>query len=63
MIDQTGILGRTQPGYKPVVTLLVPAGVETCMEPAAKLCSINGNLTPPPVAIDDGQRGPPRGRL
>jgi hypothetical protein len=51
MIDQTGILGRTQPGHKPVVTLLMPAGVETCMDAAAKLCSVNGNLTPPPSAI------------
>jgi hypothetical protein len=57
MIDQTGVLGRTQPGYKPVVTLLMPAGVETCMDAAAKLCSINGNLTPPPVTIDPSGTG------
>src|SRR5438309_886626 len=30
MVTQAGILGRTQPGYSPLVTLLLPPGVDTC---------------------------------
>jgi hypothetical protein len=48
IIGQTGIIGRTQPGYTPLVALLLPPGVETCLDGAGKLCSANGNLTPPP---------------
>jgi hypothetical protein len=48
MITQTGMVGRTQPGYTPLVTLLLPPGVETCLDAANVLCSANGGLTPPP---------------
>jgi PKD domain len=48
MVAQAGILGRTQPGYTPLVTLLVPPLVKTCLDAAGALCSVNGNLTPPP---------------
>jgi PKD repeat protein len=52
MVSQTGILGRTQPAYTPLVTLLMPPTVKVCLDaagiPAGKLCSVNGNLTPPP---------------
>ncbi len=47
MVEQTGIVGRTQPGYTPLVVLLTPTGVETCLDPAGKLCSANAGLTPP----------------
>ena len=57
MIAQTGIVGRTQPGYTPVVTLLLPAGVETCLDATEKLCSVNGSLTPPPSAITTNDAG------
>ncbi|HEY1591259.1 MAG TPA: hypothetical protein VGF81_05670 [Solirubrobacteraceae bacterium] len=56
MIAQTGIVG-TQPGYTPVVTLLLPAGVETCLDATGKLCSVNGSLTPPPSAISTNDAG------
>lgn len=39
MIEQTGIIGRTQPGYTPTLVLLTPPGVETCLDAAGKLCS------------------------
>jgi PKD repeat protein len=48
MVSQTGILGRTKPGYTPLVTLLVPPMVKTCLDAAGAFCAVNGNLTPPP---------------
>ena len=48
MVEQTGIVGRTQPGYTPLVVLLTPTGVETCLDAESKLCSANGSVTPPP---------------
>ena len=51
MIAQTGILGRTQPGYTPLVTLMVPPRVKTCLDAAGTFCAVNGNLTPPPPAV------------
>jgi hypothetical protein len=47
MVEQTGIIGHTQPGYTPLLVLLTPTGVETCLDAAGKLCSANGSLTPP----------------
>jgi len=41
VISETGILGHTQPGYTPVVTLLTPPGVETCLDSSGTLCSAN----------------------
>jgi PKD domain-containing protein len=57
MVAQTGILGRTQPGYTPVVTLLMPPGVATCLDAASKLCSANDSLTPPPASLVAGATG------
>ncbi len=51
MVTQTGILGRIQPGYTPLVTLLMPPRVDVCLDAAGKLCSVNGNLTPPPPGV------------
>ncbi len=48
MVAQTGIIGRTQQGYTPLVDLLLPPGVESCLDSSNTLCSANGNLTPPP---------------
>jgi hypothetical protein len=39
MIAQTGILGRTEPGYTPTLVLLTPPGVEICLDKVGKLCS------------------------
>ena len=49
MISQTGLVGRTQPGFTPLVTLLLPPGAESCLDAAGTLCSTNGLLTPPGV--------------
>ena len=54
MIQQTGIPGRTGPGYTPVVTLLMPPGVVTCLDGPGStvngnLCSANGDSPPPPL--------------
>lgn len=57
MVAQTGILGRTQPGYTPLVTLLMPPGVETCLDASNTLCSANGNLTPPPPSLSTSSTG------
>jgi PKD domain len=51
MVTQTGILGRTKPGYTPLVSLLMPPRVEVCLDADGKLCSANGNLTPPPPVV------------
>ena len=47
MVTQTGIVGRTEPGYTPLVTLLLPPGVETCLDATHTLCSVNGSLISP----------------
>jgi hypothetical protein len=45
MVNQSGMLGHTKSGYSPLVTVLVPAGVEVCLDSGGKLCSANGNST------------------
>jgi hypothetical protein len=57
MVEQTGIIGRTQPGYTPLVVLLTPTGVETCLDPAGKLCSANASLTPPEPKVVTNSTG------
>ncbi|MEA2159115.1 MAG: hypothetical protein QOD66_1495 [Solirubrobacteraceae bacterium] len=42
MITQTGIPGHTRPGYTPLIVLLMPPGVKTCLDGAGALCSVNG---------------------
>jgi hypothetical protein len=38
-------LGRVQPGYTPVLVLLTPPGVETCLDSAGNLCSANNSTS------------------
>jgi hypothetical protein len=57
MIAQTGIVGRTAPGHTPLVVLLMPPGVETCLDAAAKLCSANSSPTPPPPTLTSNSVG------
>lgn len=57
MISQTGIVGRTEPGYTPLVTVLLPPGVETCLDAAGNLCSANASLTPPPPTVSSSSTG------
>ncbi|HEY8763815.1 MAG TPA: PKD domain-containing protein [Solirubrobacteraceae bacterium] len=42
MIAQTGVPGHTKPGYTPLIVLLMPPGVKTCLDGAGALCSVNG---------------------
>lgn len=57
MIAQTGIIGRTEPGYTPLVTLLMPPGIETCLDTNNTLCSVNGFMTPPPATVSTSTTG------
>jgi PKD domain len=57
MVSQTGILGRTQPGYTPLVTLLTPPTVKVCLDAAGELCSVNGKLTPPLPTVTSANTG------
>lgn len=41
MVTQTGIIGHTKTGYSPLVVLLTPPGVETCLDASGYLCSAN----------------------
>jgi PKD domain len=43
MIAQSGVIGHTQPGFTPLVVLLTPNNVETCLNATGTLCSVNSN--------------------
>jgi hypothetical protein len=45
MVSETGILGHTEPGYTPLVVLLTPPGVVTCLDASGTLCSANSHST------------------
>jgi hypothetical protein len=57
MIAQTGIIGRTQPGYTPLVDLLLPPGVVSCLDVNGVLCSANNYPTPPPPTVTTSATG------
>jgi hypothetical protein len=42
MVNQTSLLGNAKPGHTPLIVLLTPPGVETCLASNATLCSANG---------------------
>lgn len=44
-VNQNGLIGKLQPGHTPLIVLLMPPGVETCLDTAAHLCSANGDPT------------------
>jgi hypothetical protein len=56
IVRQMGIVGRTQPGYEPLVVLPLPPGVEACLAATSnldgRLCSINGTVTPPEPTVN-----------
>ena len=54
IVKQMGIIGRTQPGYQPLVVLPLPPGVEACLSAtgSGKLCSVNHALTPPQPSVN-----------
>lgn len=57
MATQTGIVGRTEPGHTPLVALLTPPGVETCLNATTALCSVNGSMTPPEPVLTTSASG------
>jgi PKD domain len=62
MITQAGIVARTQSGHTPMVALLLPPGVETCldnvgMEQPGGLCSVNGSLIAPTPQVTTATTG------
>ncbi len=47
MVEQNGLIGRIQPGYSPVLVLMTPPGVETCIDGAGVMCSANSATSGP----------------
>ena len=45
VIPQTGMLQHKQPGYAPMVIVLLPPTVESCLDSGATLCSANSTAT------------------
>lgn len=43
MIPQTGMLGRTEPNYSPLVVMMLPPEVEVCLNSTGTLCSANSD--------------------
>ncbi len=49
MVVHDGIASRVQPGHAPLLVLLTPPGVETCLDGAGHLCSANSDSTRVPA--------------
>jgi hypothetical protein len=45
MVNQMGLNGRLQPGYKPLLVVLVPSGVQVCLDSLDELCSVGSGST------------------
>jgi hypothetical protein len=43
MVPQEGLVNKLQPGYTPLLVVLTPPGVETCLDAGGHLCSANGD--------------------
>jgi PKD domain len=43
MLPQMGLPGGNLPGYQPLVDVLLPAGVEVCLDQTGHVCSANGD--------------------
>jgi hypothetical protein len=43
MLPQMGLPGGNVPGYQPLVDVLLPAGVEVCLDSSGNVCSANSN--------------------
>jgi hypothetical protein len=42
MVTQMGLKRRLQPGYEPLLVVLIPSGIQVCLDSADDLCSVNG---------------------
>jgi hypothetical protein len=45
MLPQMGLPGGNVPGYQPLVDVLLPAGVEVCLDSSGNVCSANSSST------------------
>jgi len=43
-VTAMGLVGHLQPGYAPLLVLVTPPGVVTCLDAGGSLCSANGNV-------------------
>jgi YD repeat-containing protein len=43
MLPQMGLPGGNKPGYQPLVDVLLPSGVEVCLDSSGNVCSVNSN--------------------
>ena len=57
MVAQEGIVGRTQPGYTPLLVVMTPPGVVDCLDAAGKLCSANAAIATPPPELQSATTG------
>jgi hypothetical protein len=57
MIAQEGLAGRIQQGYRPLLVLMTPPGVVTCLDGAGTLCSANGAIAPPIPTLSTADAG------
>jgi len=48
MVANNGIKGRLKPGYSPLLVMLLPPGVEACLDATGHLCSANSTAGPVP---------------
>jgi hypothetical protein len=51
------MVGLTQPGHTPLVVVMTPPGVVSCLDAAGKLCSANGSITAPAPNVTVSQGG------
>jgi hypothetical protein len=40
MVNQMGLGGRIQPGYRPMLVVMVPSGIQVCLDSGDALCSV-----------------------
>ncbi|HZU61128.1 MAG TPA: PKD domain-containing protein, partial [Solirubrobacteraceae bacterium] len=52
IVEHMGVGPRTQPGYSPIIDLLLPPRVETCLDTAGTLCSVNASAQSAPTSPD-----------
>ena len=57
IIPQEGLANHTESGYSPVIALLTPPGVVTCLDAAGTLCSANSAFAPPVPTLSSSSTG------
>jgi PKD repeat protein len=57
MVAQEGLVGHIQPGYTPLLGLMTPPGIVTCLDAAGTVCSANGTIAPPIPTLSTASSG------